>query len=495
MKNERNPIDRMKNTALWLKEHPIAILLAFSLLVRFYNIDSPLIGAHSWRQTQTAMIARNFQEHGYMFFYPQVDWGGNSPGYFESEFPIYSYLIAPAYEAEGFGEVWARFLTILASLCGIYFLYRLVRNILGERIAVWSAGFFALLPLQVFYSRVVMPDMVMLASMIAGVHFFNEWLGQERRKHLILSALCVSLAGLIKPTALHIGLPLLFLAWTKFGKGMLFRKALWGYAAGVFLPVALWYYHAHTIRLDGGLSVDMSDKWGNWDLVLTAEFWNRIVFQSLAERHLTWAGFIAFAVGLFLKRESVKEKLFDAWLVAVVVYFMIVGMGNYVHEYYQLPFIIPAAVILGKVYGRYFNWKEGRSAVKWSLIAALLLISAAGVWRYSVYMQFEDEESSAELKFASAIKNQTSPSALIGLMARNDPTLLYLSDRKGWHVTMEHVANGQIDSLVQSGMTHLVGADRYLRQGEKSIVDSVMAKYSKITDKDGFFIYTVGEGS
>ncbi|HEX9614212.1 MAG TPA: hypothetical protein VGA55_01830, partial [Bacteroidota bacterium] len=97
----------MKPALVWLKENPLVILLALALTVRLYNVEAPLIGAHSWRQTQTAMIARNFYENGHNFFYPQVDWGGSTPGYFESEFPIYAYVVSLVYQIAGFSEVWA----------------------------------------------------------------------------------------------------------------------------------------------------------------------------------------------------------------------------------------------------------------------------------------------------------------------------------------------------------------------------------------------------
>lgn len=478
----------------WASQKPLAVILLISFAVRLVNIDSPIIGAHSWRQADTAAMARNFYENGFKLFYPEVDWGGDTPGYIESEFPIYPFLTSLLYYLFGVSEVLARFLTVLGSLVGIYFLFRLVRDICGEKEALWSTSFFAFLPLQIFYSRAVMPDMFMLSSTIAGVYFFNEWIQRSESRSLLLSGMFISLAGLLKLTSLYIGLPLLFLAWTKYRTATLSQKALWAYALGVILPIILWYYHAHSILQGGGLTVGIweygSDKWGNWSLVFSFDFWNRIIFQSLAERHFTWAGFIILLIGIFLQRGSLKERVIDFWLVGVLVYFFIVGKGNYVHEYYQLPFMIPGTIYMGKVYGRYLSL-SGRKLIRLSLVLALLIMGTLGVWRYLTYMKFENKETSIEYALASSLNQKTDQAALVGLMARNDPTVLYLANRKGWNLFVADITNGRADSLVQHGLSYIVGADRYTTREERAILDSALAGYNKDGEEGRFFIYSL----
>ena len=43
-----------------IQSQPILFLLALALSVRLYNINSPIIGTHSWRQSDTAAMARSF---------------------------------------------------------------------------------------------------------------------------------------------------------------------------------------------------------------------------------------------------------------------------------------------------------------------------------------------------------------------------------------------------------------------------------------------------
>ena len=65
------------------------ILIGF--LLRVINIQSPIVGVHSWRQADTAAMARHFAIEGTPIWLPQIDWAGSSRGYVESEFPLFPY--------------------------------------------------------------------------------------------------------------------------------------------------------------------------------------------------------------------------------------------------------------------------------------------------------------------------------------------------------------------------------------------------------------------
>lgn len=153
-----------------------------------------------------------------------------------------------------------------------------------------------------------MPESMLLCFSVLGVYFFSKWLSSEKPGYFVLSAVFVSLACLIKIPTLYIGLPLLYLAWLKFGKVVFAKKSLWLYASLVFGSVALWYYHAHMIYLQSGLTFGIwgygTDKWGNWDMVASWGFWYRIFFERLAEKHFTIFGFILLTIGFSFKAQT-----------------------------------------------------------------------------------------------------------------------------------------------------------------------------------------------
>jgi hypothetical protein len=86
-------------TNIFSNEKNVLIALMLSgLLCRLFNLTTPLLDYHSWRQTDTAAIARNFYYNGFNIFYPQIDWGGTGPGYVEAEFQLVPFIIAIFYK-------------------------------------------------------------------------------------------------------------------------------------------------------------------------------------------------------------------------------------------------------------------------------------------------------------------------------------------------------------------------------------------------------------
>jgi hypothetical protein len=77
----------------------IAWILVFilGLAVRSTELFHP-IDRNEWRESDMASIARNYFRNGMDFSHPQIDWDGSGPGYTESEFPIYPYLLALSYK-------------------------------------------------------------------------------------------------------------------------------------------------------------------------------------------------------------------------------------------------------------------------------------------------------------------------------------------------------------------------------------------------------------
>ena len=84
----------------------------------------------------------------------------------------------------------------------------------------------------------------MVLCTLAADYYFWIWTEEQRTLPLAVSALTFALAVLIKPFCLYLGLPLLYLAWRRFGWRFFARPVLWIYVAVIFLPMAAWYRHA-----------------------------------------------------------------------------------------------------------------------------------------------------------------------------------------------------------------------------------------------------------
>ncbi len=435
-------------------------ILALALLPRLIHLDSRPLGRHAWRQCDTASVARNFHENGYRLLSPQIDWA--VPGYAEMEFPLYPWVTSLGYAVLGEAEWLARLLAVAGSLVTILFLYLIVGRIVSPAAGLWAAFFLALLPLSLYFGRAIMPESWMLAATAAGVYWFLRWSEDDSWGFYLLSAAAVTLACLLKLTNLYLGLPLLWLGWRRYGSRVLLEWKIWLHALLVMVPVGLWYWHAHDLGATYGASFNVlttagSDKWGNWALLISPEFYSRLVFGFIAGRLVTWVGFVLLIVALFLPRRTRNERLLDVWFLAVVIVLLIANQGAYDHEYYSLPLLLPAAGFLGKLFDR--RMETHRLLLTLSAVA----IVALSLHRYAGYLGEEagigdpGYPARQDLMAARVLEQNTSPSEVVVSCNATNPTWLYLARRRGWGRSCASESQESFQRLLDSGASSMIG--------------------------------------
>ena len=197
----------------------LLVILLGGFLVRMYKFNNPIADWHSWRQSDTSAVSRNFVKYGYDILHPRFDdlskgvsLIDNPQGYRFVEFPIYNVTQAFLYQQIGrlTLEQWGRVVTIFSSLVSIIFLYLLVRKYTNSRTGLFASFFFAFVPYNIYYSRVILPDQSMVAALLAGTYFFSNWIDKSNFKfsilnfQFILAVILIASAILLKPYALFL---------------------------------------------------------------------------------------------------------------------------------------------------------------------------------------------------------------------------------------------------------------------------------------------------
>src|SRR3989338_8649229 len=193
----------------------IALILIISIALRLYKINNPIADWHSWRQADTAAVARNFVRTGFDILHPRYDDLSNvqtgipnPEGYRFVEFPIYNGLFASLYKYFPILslEMYGRATSIFFSLIVITIIYYFVLKEENRIAAIVSALIFAVFPFFVYYSRVILPEMTALGCMMLALWLLYLWKGTKRRvASWILYGLSVffsAIALLIKPTTI-----------------------------------------------------------------------------------------------------------------------------------------------------------------------------------------------------------------------------------------------------------------------------------------------------
>ena len=306
-----------------------------------------------------------------------------------------------------------------------------------------------------------MPDVPSLSLAIVGLYLFLRWIEDRESVSFFLAAITVSLSILIKVTSIVIFAPVLYLAVAavherRRNKERRFPKPpgrsgdrpslnfgahraplqLIAFAAIALLPSAIWYWHAYQIAERfyphhffgaGGVRIE-SFSW----------YWN--IARQTATSSLTPVLCIMALIGLFvaprLQRVSTAgsprsrySRLFQWWLAAMILFFVVVGYGNR-HRWYQLP-LVPIAAAFGGAACAFLGSKMSSRLLAMTL--SILLASSFALLSY-LYVRPLYESSAAQLRDAGLELNKTTaPGALIVAADMGDPTIFYYAHRKGWH--------------------------------------------------------------
>ncbi len=473
----------------------IFLILFLAFLFRIVNAGAPVIGVHEWRQCDTAAIARNFYENGMDLFHPQIDWAGNSGGFVESEFQIYPFATALLYKVFGFHEFLGRLLSIIISIAGAFYFFLLVREIFGEKPALWAAGVYCILPLNIFYSTSIQPEASFMAASIAGMYYLMKWSSSESVRHLACSGVLISAACLLKLTNLYLGLPVLYVFIKKYGSSLWKKWPVWLYAALVLVPVMLWYHHAHGIFLEYGNTFGIWDyksgKWLNLEF-LQFRFWNKIFFFSIFIKHFAVFGLPLFIAGYSMKRLDDKEMFFELWLLAFFIFVFIAARGHMLHEYYQLPLTAIGSAYIGKFLAQKF---ETGNLVK-IYFAAMIVFSIS---IYSYYVILQSPSDSFEMKFSAIIKEKIKDARPLIFISQNlpdpyfpdcDPVLLYHAHMKGWTTSAKKFDHTYLAGKIKQGAAYAAGKHSFFKgaDGEAKLRMLLSGVYQKLYDDGEKFL-------
>ena len=225
----------------FLKNHFIFLLIFIAALaVRLYKIDSPIADWHSWRQADTSSVTRVFEQEGINLFIPRYQDISNIPsglenpeGYRMVEFPLYNLAHLGVFKLGNLDlETSGRLTSVILSLISLTLIYLIALKLSGKKTAIYSSIFFALMPFNIFYSRVVLPEPLMITLFLTSFYLLLK-------EKIPLGFLFFGLALLVKPYAIFFSLPFLLLLKKDNFKKFIFFGIL------SIVPFILWrkYYH------------------------------------------------------------------------------------------------------------------------------------------------------------------------------------------------------------------------------------------------------------
>lgn len=410
-------------------------IVTFGFAARAATLRTPIFDHHSWRQADTAAIARSFVRERFNPLYPQVDWRGRQPtGYVESGLELQAWLVAGVWRVGGIRVETGRALAAAMYIATALLLYRFGRRRYDEPTALAAvyAHAFAF-PLGLFGDRAYLNEPLLILLSAAALVAAQSWLERRRVASLVVLVAATAIVGMVKLPYLVVYAPIAALFVERFDWRGLVRIELVLAVAVSVACAALWYAHANSLYAMTGLTFGLSDKTFDPSLVFSARFPLRIA-RRLVRDIIGPAGLVLLVWGTVaaVRRRRWAEP---AGLAGFGVYLVAVARGNYHHDYYQLAILPIGAMLvgLGVVAAVEEGARRGWSAARRQWLAAALLWVLAvttAVRSLSAHSWYEVEAGRLEL--CRAIAPQIGPDDRLLVVNYLSPDVMFCVDRPGW---------------------------------------------------------------
>jgi hypothetical protein len=471
LSNLKKALEKYEIGAAMSKDHlPFAeksayLLLCLLLLAgRFLHFGPEIDEPHGWRQCDTAFYLQDFARNGVDLLHPSVCWMGPHRTVI-LEFPLPEALAALPYRWSGEDMRWARLVFLLLFTLSAFYFFRILSHLFSQRTAYLALLVYLGLPLSLFYSRALHIDFSALALGFAGIYYLLQGLEKPGWRPFLASSLLLSLAFLIKaPALLPLGLPLLWLVWER----KAFRSLL-PYLPLLLLPLLAFFFWRKHVEAVNAMAPDWSFIPGYYQLVDMGKWyfstWEQrmdpYAWKVLGERFsLELAGLSGILLGIsglfFAGRRTIFMLL---WLLGLLLYLFLFFGLNFIHDYYQIPFVpflaLGIALSLQALARRKLLW------LAWLL---LLLVLAENFWRseYGKY-PYNDRYYRVKELYVTAgniTEQATQPGDQLILsdpfQDPRSPFWMYRTGRTGWPIDLDRLTPEIIERLQAEGASQLV---------------------------------------
>lgn len=456
------------------------LILLIELLVgiglRLYKIDNPIADWHEFRQADTASVSRYYLKNGINLLYPRygdlsnIQSGKDNPnGYRFVEFPIYNALHAVVARLSGLSiEKSGRLLSVFFSVAGLIGLWVLGRLIWDDLTALLVVGFSAVNAYWVYYSRVVLPEPLMIAAGVWALVVLFKYVEDGGWPRVVFGGFLLATAILIKPFILvwFLGIPILVFIKKKWSRGIVLSVA----TLLALMPFGLWRWW----MLHFPEGIPAYDWLFNGDGIrFRPAFFRWIFYERIVKLILGGWGVAGLVIGL-AKKVKDKDWVILGMLGGAVLYLFVIATGNVRHDYYQILLFPPLALFVGR------GLKELVGGLWTSRIAGLLIAiivfvgsTAFGWYEVKGYYQINHPEIVEAGREADRL---LPPTAKVIAPYFGDTAFLYYTNRPGWPL-----GYGVEDKIKK-------GATAYVSVNFDQETKELMGKYKIIEEEPKFVI-------
>jgi hypothetical protein len=440
------------------KPHFILLIICFILFIfnGIFNINQPILEAHGFRQTQTAITSFYLSDLHSIFNYQTPILG--EPWSIPFEFPVYQFLANLFSSKSVLSLTVAGRLISLLSYIGVLLVIVKIFNILKLNIYCKLIPIIVILssPLYLFWSSTFMIEGLALFLTFYFFYFAIKFSIDLKITNCFLFGLFLTLALLQKPTT---SLPVLFFLYfyfLYFYRNFIKSKIhLITLILNCTVPLVIlysWTSHADINKflnpLAQGLTSSSLFEWnfGNFSQRISSELWFDTIFKrDLKTNCFGIFGILICAISLFLTKNLNKNIIIILLILFILPYLIFTNL--YIrHDYYPCAnlifFLIAFSLSLYSIISR-FNFLYNYII----LIVLLLFNYNSYIQSYFKYKKLDISLSNSKiLQIADIIKINTSkdrPVVFYGFDWSSE--ISFYSERKS--LTVPNWSNFEIDTI------------------------------------------------
>jgi len=460
----------------------------FILSLRVLYISNSPLESHAWRQSDTEAIARNFAAHNLNIFLPQLNYDGPLPNYVQLELQLTTFIIALLYKAFGYHYALARMVPLLFFMGSAWYLFLLAKSMYNRETALYAVILYGILPINIFFSRAIMPESAAMFFYIGAFFYFYEWIQREEPHHFFLASIFTALAITQKIPGIFICIPMLYLTVIKCQAAIKYKTVIkhkvvpFGRYFFPFTVISfglpLMYFGCLQIIADtdyvSGIALELILP--NFAAaIFTAE--SQAFLREFFERLFTPYSILLLFAGILTIRFPHDAALL-VWTLAIII--EIVTIAAVIKLEYYLIFAGPLIALWGaKAFD--FLGKMRTGPVIILFFCALLLYSGTqnigSYYKEDIILAYQ----------AKTIEQHTQTDDLL-VIGSSAPMLLNLSHRQGWRAIP-----GSFPSPAQELHFYIDNGAKYFFPAAEFIHDKAYESYRIFLDANYQRIETGGD--
>ena len=445
------------------------VALILFIFINLPLITRPPVDQHSWRQTDTASVIRNFQEESPNILQPRIDMRQNYTGITGMEFPAYNYLVYLFNILFGFQHWMGRVVTLLFSVAGLFFFFEFVKLRFNQREALLSSVLLMTFPIYIIFSKNIQPDIMMLSMFVGSLYFAQKYKATKRVLFLFVTSVLFTLACLVKIPAVML-LPVFALVVPIEKK----NKALITLLLLIFISIITgWYFYSNYLSHNFGLGEYF---YGDYSLATTLALLPKYSFWFTISRYIFIKEFIVGLALPFLffgawSFYNKKEYLPLLWFVCSGTFLVLFASKSFYHNYYSLILLPPLALLLSKGILWVSDHMKKTNLKVWKalcivLFALALVIIPTFIFKRYINVKLKNYQLNLLLE-EKLVENIVPKNSLIITNGNGSPAMLYFSHRKGWSLSNSNLLASPGPVLFDQGVNYILLYDPPLELRDK----------------------------